>query len=96
MSDLEPYHGKTMKINGSTFTLTKVEELSGKLAVWISDSYKVYATPYYEDIPIPLHIVDCNGQEIGIDCYPDEVGDYERYCEVVQVLTAKILRRPQM
>jgi hypothetical protein len=96
MSDLEPYHGKTMQINGMTFTLTKVEELSGKLAVWISDSCKVYATPYYEDIPIPVHIVDFNGQEIGIDCYPSEVDDYERYCKVVQLLAVKILIRSQM
>jgi hypothetical protein len=96
MEDLEPYFTQTLQINGMTFTLTKVEELCGELAVWISNSYLIYATPYFENIPVPVHVIDVNQQEIGIDCYPNEVDDYERYCKVVQVLAAKILRRPQM
>ena len=96
MEDLEPYLGKTMQINGMTFTLIKHEDLSGLHAVLISDSYLIYATPYFENVPVPVHVIDVNQQEIGIDCYPDEVDDYERYCKIVQVLAAKILKRPQM
>ena len=78
------------------FTLSNVEELSGLHAVWVSESIKVYATPDFEDIPVPVHVIDCNGQEIGMDTYTAEIESFERYCEVVQILTAKILRRSQM
>jgi hypothetical protein len=98
MKSLEPYFdlAATMEINGRTFTLTKVEELSGIHAVWISDNYKVYATPYFENIPVPVHVIDVNQQEIGLDGYPVEVESFERYVKVVQTLASKILRRPQM
>jgi len=98
MKSLEPYFdlAATMEINGRTFTLTKVEELSGIHAVWISDNYKVYATPYFENIPVPVHVIDVNQQEIGLDCYPVEVESFERYVKVVQTLASKILRRPQI
>jgi hypothetical protein len=96
MKELKPYFemAATMQINDIDYTLTKVEEMTGKLAVWVSDSYTVYATPYYEGIPVPVHVIDCNGQEIGIDSYPVEVDSFERYCKVVQTLASKILRRP--
>jgi hypothetical protein len=98
MKELEPYieMATTIEINDMTFTLTKVEELSGELAVWISESYKVYATPYFDNIPVPVHIVDVNQQEIGTDGYPVEVESFERYVKVVQTLASKIMRRPQM
>lgn len=85
-----------MLIDGSTFTLSKVEELSGVHAVWMSESYTVYATPYFEGIPVPVHVIDNNQQEIGMDGYPVEIDSFERYCKVVQTLAAKILRRPRM
>ena len=77
MKELEPFieMAATMKINDIEYTLTKVEELSGELAVWVSDSYTVYATPYYEGIPVPVHVIDCNEQEIGIDSYPVEASN---------------------
>jgi hypothetical protein len=98
MKSLEPYFemATTIEINDMTFTLTKVEELSGLHAVWMSESYKVYATPYFEDIPVPVHVIDINQQEIGTDGYPAEIEDFNRYCKVVQTLTSKILRRPRM
>ena len=98
MKELEPYieMATTIEINDMTFTLTKVEELSGIHAVWISDSYTVYATPYFENIPVPVHVIDCNNHEIGLDGYPVEVESFERYVKVVQTLASKILRRPQM
>jgi len=86
----------TMKINYIEYTLTKVEDLSGELAIWVLDSYTVYATPYYEGVPVPVQVIDCNGQEIGIDSYPIEVESFERYCKVVQTLGSKIIRRSRM
>ena len=98
MKELKPYFEMSakMKINDIEYTLTKQEDLSGELAVWISDNYKVYATPYFENIPVPVHVIDVNQQEIGLDCYPVEVESFERYAKVVQTLASKILRRPQM
>jgi hypothetical protein len=98
MANLKPYFEMvaTMQINDIDYTLTKIEEMAGELALWVSDSYTVYATPYYEGIPIPVHVIDCNGQEIGIDSYLVEVDSFERYCKIVQILTDKILRRPRM
>jgi hypothetical protein len=97
MKNIEPYFNMaTMKINDTEYKLTKVEELSGICAVWISESYKVYATPYFDGIAVPVHVVDCNEQEIGTDGYPVEVDDFERYCKCVKVLTEKILRRARI
>jgi hypothetical protein len=85
MKELEPFIQMvaTMEINGMTFTFTKVEELSGLHAVWVSESIKVYATPYFEDIPVPVHVIDCNGQEIGMDGYPTEIYSFEICCKIV-------------
>jgi hypothetical protein len=98
MKELEPFieMSATMKINDIEYTLTKVEEMSGVHAVWVTDSYKVYATPYFENIPVPVHVIDCNNQEIGLDGYPVEIDSFERYCKVVQTLASKILRHPRM
>ena len=98
MKELEPFieMSATMKINDIEYTIIKVEELSGELAVWVSESYTVYATPYYEGVPVPVHVIDCNNQEIGLDGYPAEIDSFNRYVKVVQTLTAKILRRPRM
>jgi hypothetical protein len=89
MKELKPFiqMAATRKINEMTFTLEKVEELSAVHAVWMSESYKVYATPNFDNIPVSVHVVDCNEQEIGTDGYPVEVDDFERYCKCVKVLT---------
>jgi hypothetical protein len=98
MKELNPYFdmSATMEINDVEYTLIKVEEMSGELAIWVSDSHTVYATPYYEGVSVPVHVIDCNNQEIGLDGYPAEIESFERYCKVVQTLTAKILRRYRM
>ena len=49
-----------------------------------------------EDIAVPVHVIDCNEQEIGMDGYPVEVDDFERYSKCVKVLTEKILRRARI
>jgi hypothetical protein len=98
MKELEPYFemSVTMEINGMTFTLSKQEDLSGVCAVWQNDSYLIYATPMHEGIAVPVQIIDCNEQEIGMDGYPVEVDDFERYSKCVKVLTEKILRRARI
>ena len=96
MKDLEQYFGKTMQIDGMEFTLTKVEESSGVLAVWIGESYIIRATPMFDDVSIPVEIVDINCELIGEDSYYVEVDDFEHYCKVVKTLSEKILRRNRM
>jgi hypothetical protein len=98
MKELEPFiqMAATMEINDMTFILIKVEDLSGELVVWVSETYRVYATPYFEGIPVPVHVIDCNNQEIGTESYPVEIESFERYCKVVQTLVAKVLRSPRM
>jgi hypothetical protein len=94
--DLEEHFGKTMEINGSIYTLEKMQDLSGMLAVWKNDSFQIYATPMYDGVAVPVHVVDCNNQEIGIDGYYPEIDTYEIYCNCVKVLSEKILRRERM
>jgi hypothetical protein len=95
MKELEPFieMSATMKINDIEYTITKVEEMSGIHAVWVSDSYTVYATPYFENILVPVHVIAVTQQEIGTDGYLAEIDSFERYVKVVKTLTAKILRR---
>jgi hypothetical protein len=83
----------TIEIDGLTFKLEKVEDLSGELAVLVSESYLIYATPYYEGIPVLVDVRDCNNKEIELDGYPVEIDDFSRYSKVVQTLAAKISRR---
>jgi hypothetical protein len=96
LTDLEEHFGKNMEINGSIYTLEKMQDLSGVLAVWKNDSYLIYATPAFDGVAVPVHIVDCNNQEIGTDGYYPEIESYERYCKIVKVLSEKILRRARM
>ena len=97
MKELNPYFDMaTMEINGIEYTLTKAEELSGSLAVWVSESNLIYATPCYDGVAVPVQVIDSNEQEIGTDGYQAEIDSYERYSKVVQTLAAKILRRPRM
>lgn len=79
--DLEEHFGKTMEINGSVYMLEKMYDLSGMLAVWKNDSFLIYATPMYDGVAVPVHVVDCNNQEIGIDGYYPEIDTYEIYCK---------------
>ena len=90
--DLAEHFGNKMIINNEEYTLTNI----GEIAMWISNSYKVYATPYFEDIPVPVEVIAINEQPIGTDSYPVEVYDFERYTKVVKTLSEKILRRARM
>lgn len=96
LKELEEHFGKTMQIDGLIFTLEKHEDLSGMLAVWKNESYRIYATPCYDSVAVPVHVIDCNNQEIGTDGYYSEIDSYERYCHIVKVLSEKILRRERM
>lgn len=90
--DLAEHFSNKMIINNEEYTLTNI----GEIAMWISNSYKVYATPYFEDIPVPVEVIAINEQPIGTDSYPVEVYDFERYTKVVKTLSEKILRRARM
>ena len=90
--DLAEHFGNKMIINNEEYTLTNI----GEIAMWISNSYKVYATPYFEDIPVPVEVIAINEQPIGTDSYPVEIESFDRYCKIVYTLTAKILRRSRM
>ena len=96
MEDLKQYFDKaTMEVNGIIFRLTKDEEMSGELAVWYSENYKVLATPCFDDIPVAIEVleIDVNGDcnIIDADGYFGDVNSYEQHVTVVKDLTKKIL-----
>jgi hypothetical protein len=45
---------------------------------------------------VPVHVIDCNEQEIGTNACPAEIDSFERYCKIVQTLAEKIIRRSKM
>jgi hypothetical protein len=96
LEDLDEHFGQTMQIDGSTYTLEKHEDPSGKCAVWKNDSYLIYATPAFEGIAVPVQVMDSDNNEVGIDGYHPEINTYERYCKIVKTLAEKILRQARM
>jgi hypothetical protein len=102
LNDLEEHYGETMQINGIVFTLTKVQELSGTLAVWQSDDneFVIISTPFFDNVPVPVQLLQ-HGYEpleddwvsLGTDSYPAEVFCFYRYCTIVKTLVEKIFRR---
>ncbi len=96
MKDLKPFFGKTtMEIDEMNFRLTKDEDMAGELAVWYSEKYKILATPCFDDVPVPVEVleIDENGDynTINADGYYGEVNSFEQYVEIVKTLTKKIL-----
>ena len=90
----------TLIINDMEFTLRKVEELSGSLAVWYNEDFVIRATPCFDNVAVPVEVLQ-HGYEpledewhsIGTDAYLVEVDSFERYSHVVKVLAEKIFRR---
>src|SRR5664280_3829701 len=86
MKNLEPYFemAATLKINDIEFTLRKVEELSGSLAVWYNEDFVIRATPCFDNVAVPVEVLQ-HGYEpledewhsIGEDCYNVEVDSFE-------------------
>lgn len=98
MEDLKQYFDKaTMEVDGMIFRLTKDEEMSGEMAVWYSEKYKVLASPCFDNIPVAVEVLeidengDCN--TIDADGYYGEVNSFEQYVEIVKILTKKILNK---
>jgi len=96
MEDLKPFFDKAeMEIDGLTFRLTEDEDMAGELAVWYSEKYKVLATPGFDDVPVPVEVleVDADGAYNTIDTegYCGEVNSFKQYIEIVKTLTRKIL-----
>ena len=96
LEDLDEHFGETMLIDGSIYTLTKQDDLSGTYAVWKNDCYLIYATPAFEGIAVPVQVMDSDNNEVGIDGYHPEIDTYERYCHIVKVLVKTIFRRARM
>jgi hypothetical protein len=98
MKDLKPFFDNaTMEIDGIVFKLTEDEEMAGEMAVWYSERYKVMATPFFDNIPVAVEVLeidengDCN--TIDADGYYGEVNSFEQYVEIVKILTKKILSK---
>jgi len=96
MKDLRPFFGKTtIEIDGTNFRLAQDEDMAGELAVWYSEKYKILATPCFDDVPVPVEVleIDENGDynTINADGYYGEVNSFEQYVEIVKTLTKKIL-----
>ena len=96
IEDLKPFFDKAMiEINGMNFRLTEDEDMAGELAVWCSEKYKVLATPYFDDLPVAVEVLEIDGNgdcnTIDADGYYGEVNSFEQYAEIVKTLTKKIL-----
>jgi hypothetical protein len=96
IEDLKPFFDKaTIEINGMNFRLTEDEDMAGELAVWYSEKYRVLATPYFDDVPVAIEVleIDVNGDynTIDADGYYGEVDSFEQYVEIVKTLAKKIL-----
>lgn len=96
IEDLKPFFDKTrMEINSVSFRLTKEKDMVGELAVWYSEKYKLLATPNFDEIPVPVEVleIDVNGDwnTIDADGYYGDVNSFEQYTEAVKTLTKNIL-----
>lgn len=96
IKNLKPFLNKaTIEIDGMNFRLTKDEDMAGELAVWYSEKYKILATPCFDDVPVPVEVleIDENGDynTINADGYYGEVNSFEQYVKIVKTLTKKIL-----
>lgn len=69
--------------------------MTGELAVWHSEKYRVLVTPNFDDVPVPVEVlkIDANRDYNIIDeeGYYGEVNSFEQYVEIVKTLTKKIL-----
>lgn len=96
IKNLKPFLNKaTIEIDGTNFRLVQDEDMVGELAVWCSEKYKVLATPNFDDVSVPVEVleIDENGDynTINADGYYGEVNSFEQYAEIVKTLTKKIL-----
>lgn len=96
IKNIKPFLNKaTIEIDGINFRLAQDEGMAGELAVWYSEKYKVLATPNFDDVPVPVEVleIDENGDynTINADGYYGEVNSFEQYVEIVKTLTKKIL-----
>ena len=96
IKNIKPFLNKaTIEIDGINFQLAQDEDMAGELAVWYSEKYKILATPCFDDVPVPVEVleIDENGDynTINADGYYGEVNSFEQYAEIVKTLTKKIL-----
>lgn len=96
IENLKPFLSKaTIEIDGTKFRLSQDEDMAGELAVWYSEKYKILATPCFDDVPVPVEVleIDENGDynTINADGYYGEVNSFEQYVKIVKTLTKKIL-----
>jgi hypothetical protein len=96
IKNIKPFLNKaTIEIDGINFQLAQDEDMAGELAVWYSEKYKILATPCFDDVPVPVEVleIDENGDynTINADGYYGEVNSFEQYVEIVKTLTKKIL-----
>ena len=95
MEDLKPFFDNaTIEIDGLSYQLTCEWDMAGELAVWYSEKYKILATPDFDNVPVPvevLEIVENDYNLLDTEGYYGEVNSFEQYTEIVKMLTTKIL-----
>jgi|SRR5665647_908764 len=104
LKDLEGHYGETMQISGLIFTLEKIEEQSGTLAIWKHENeYVIVSTPMFDNVAVPVEVLqhgyeplDDEWNSLGTDGYYPEIDTYESYIKCVKVLSEKIIRRARM
>jgi hypothetical protein len=94
LKDLEKFFGKaTMNLNGIEFKLIRDKEMSGESAVWVSEDYRILATPDFDTVPVPVEVmefVDGDWNIVGAEGYYKEINSFEEYVNAVRDLTKKI------
>lgn len=98
MKDLKPFFDNaTMEIDGIIFKLTEDEEMAGEMAVWNSEKYKILATPWFDDVPVAVEVMEIDGNgdcnTIAANGYYGEVNSFEQYVEVVKNMTFEIFHK---
>jgi hypothetical protein len=68
--------------------------MCGESAVWVSEKYRIMATPDFDTVPVPvevLELVDGDWYTIDAEGHNEEINSFEEYVSVVKGLTKKIL-----
>lgn len=95
MEDLKPFFDKaTMEINGMTFKLMKHEDMVGVVALWYGEEYQILATPYLDEIPVAVEVLEVVNDDLNLidsEGYYGEVNSFEEYVNVVKDIAKKII-----
>jgi hypothetical protein len=87
LDDLRPFNGSKLDICGHIFELVIGEDLSGDHAIFTyGTDYRIYATPNYEGVPVPVEINVFSSELIATDGYYFPISSAKEYFKVVKTM----------